>query len=68
VALPGGDVPEGENVLNILKFTVLARIANETKANIKNIVEIGVSYFPRDANDLWTLMDVAKDRGNRHRG
>jgi GGDEF domain-containing protein len=68
VALPGGNVPEGENVLNILKFTVLARITNEAKVAAKNVVEIGVSYFPRDANDLWTLMDKAKDRGNRHRG
>jgi GGDEF domain-containing protein len=68
VALPGGDVPERENVLNILKFTVLSRIADEIKVVTKNVVEIGVSYFPRDGDDLWILMDMAKDRGSRYNG
>jgi GGDEF domain-containing protein len=68
IALPGADVPEGENVLNILKFTVLNRMVDETKTATKNVVEIGVSYFPRDGADVWALVDTAKDRSSRFSG
>jgi GGDEF domain-containing protein len=65
VALGGTDVPEGENMLNILRFTVLGSVTQETGAAKKGI-ELGAAYFPRDSEDLWELMDMAKDRGKEH--
>ena len=62
VALRGADVPEDENILNILRFTVLGNIADEV-ATTKQGIEIGVAYFPRDSKDPWKLMDIAKSRG-----
>jgi GGDEF domain-containing protein len=61
-ALGGADVPEDENILNILRFAVLGNIADEVGAQ-KQGIEIGAAYYPRDSNDPWRLMDIAKSRG-----
>jgi len=62
VALKGADVPEDENILNILRFTVLGNFADEV-AMTKQGIEIGAAYFPRDSKEPWKLMDIAKSRG-----
>jgi GGDEF domain-containing protein len=61
-ALRGVDVPEGENILNILKFTVLSNVSQEI-GGTKKVIELGAAYFPRDSEDLWELMDIARGRG-----
>jgi GGDEF domain-containing protein len=65
VALRRVDVPEGENILNILKFTVLGNLTEEIGATKKGI-ELGAAYFPRDSEDLWELMDIAQERGTEN--
>jgi GGDEF domain-containing protein len=65
IALPGGDVPEEENILNILKFSVLSQIGEDGSVASKRGIEIGVSHFPRDGQDLWTLIDRAAERGKK---
>jgi GGDEF domain-containing protein len=62
VALRRVDVPEGESILNILKFTVLGNLTEEIGAT-KRGIELGAAYFPRDSDDLWKLMDIAQERG-----
>jgi GGDEF domain-containing protein len=63
-AVRGADVSENENILNILRFTVLGNMA-EAPPGATTGIELGIAFFPRDGEDVWTLMDVAMDRGKR---
>jgi GGDEF domain-containing protein len=62
VAVKGAETPEGENVLKILRFTILRNLSSEVTVE-KRDIEIGTARFPKDGEDLWELLDIAEDRG-----
>jgi GGDEF domain-containing protein len=62
VVRKGVEKPEEENVLKILRFTILRNISPEVTA-AKRDIEIGTAYFPKDGEDLWELLDIAEGRG-----
>ena len=67
-ALAGTDgLEEGQNISNVLKFTVLNTLA-DMAAGAKREIEVGTAYFPRDSADLWELLDIAARRGKRKDG
>ena len=62
VAITGSDgLEESQNILNILRFTILGALATAKKD-----VEVGTAHFPRDGEDLWQLFQIAEDRGRRN--
>jgi diguanylate cyclase (GGDEF)-like protein len=64
-ALAGSDgLEEGQNILNVLKFTILNTLA-DMAAGAKREMEVGTAYFPRDGANLWELLDLAAKRGKR---
>ncbi len=64
-ALAGSDgLEEGQNILNVLKFTILNMLA-DMAAGDKREIEVGTAYFPRDSMDLWELLEIATGRGKK---
>lgn len=62
IATRGVDEQESENVLKILRFTILRDLAPDV-AIAKSGIQIGTALFPRDSEDPWELLDIAESRG-----
>jgi GGDEF domain-containing protein len=65
-AVDGSDVMEGENILNILRFTIVKNISTHTTSP-KAVIELGTASFPRDGRGLWDILDTAERRGKATR-
>jgi GGDEF domain-containing protein len=63
VALTDAETAEKENMLKILRFTILRNISSDVTA-AKRDIEIGTACFPKDGADLWELLDIAEGRGS----
>jgi GGDEF domain-containing protein len=62
VAAKGLTEPEGENMLKILRFTILRNLSPEVTV-AKRDLEIGTASFPGDSEDPWELLEIAENRG-----
>jgi GGDEF domain-containing protein len=62
VATKGADARESDNMLKILRFTILRDLASDV-AVAKGDIQIGTALFPRDSEDPWELLDMAEGRG-----
>jgi diguanylate cyclase (GGDEF)-like protein len=64
-AAAGSDGPEeGQNILNVLRFTILNALSDMAEG-VKKDIEVGTAYFPRDSADLWELLDIAEERARK---
>jgi GGDEF domain-containing protein len=50
------------NILKILNYTIAKNISEDIKIDQNNLTEVGVSHFPDDSQNLWELLDRAKER------
>jgi diguanylate cyclase (GGDEF)-like protein len=67
VLLEGSDAPEVENILKIMKLTILTDLLREEGIE-KNVIKAGTAYFPKDGGTAWELIEVADSRGKENKG
>lgn len=65
VVLKGSDASEGENIVRILKLTILTDLPRKEGIR-KNVIQAGTAYFPRDGQTAWELIDIADKRGKEN--
>ncbi len=63
--LKGSDPSEGENIVRVLKLTILTHLSREGGIQ-KNVIQAGTAYFPGDGKTAWELVDTAEKRGREN--
>jgi GGDEF domain-containing protein len=64
-AVKGENAFEGQNVPKILQLTITADGAGQGII-ARKAIEIGAASFPKDGQDIWTLLRAAEDRGRQN--
>jgi len=65
VLLKDANVTEIGNTMKILNHTMYRSLPEEIVRDERNLIQIGVSHFPRESTDLWGLLDRAKEQKGR---
>ncbi len=67
VAIDGSDMIEGQNIVNVIRVTMLPSLSI-MGGKTKRAIELGTAYFPKDSEDVWELFDIAEKRGREAAG